>query len=90
MPIYVSPWRFSTRKFNESRIIVRGDHVQHYLNGVKTVEFDFNSDEVKAAVAKSKFKNTDWAKNPLGYIALQDHHEEALFRNIKIRELPAK
>jgi hypothetical protein len=77
-------------QFNESRIIVKGDHVQHYLNDKLTVEFEFNSREVKAAVAQSKFKNTDWAKKPLGYIALQDHHDEAFFRNIKIRELPAK
>jgi len=77
-------------QFNESRIVVRGEHVEHYLNGAKTVEFDFSSDEVKAEIAKSKFKNTDWAKNPVGYIALQDHHDEAFFRNIKIRELLAK
>jgi len=77
-------------QFNESSIKVQGDHVQHYLNGKLTVEFDFNSPEVKAGIAQSKFKNTDWAKNPLGHIALQDHHDEAFFRNIKIRELPAK
>jgi hypothetical protein len=76
-------------EFNDSRIKVQGNHVEHWLNGVKVVEFEFNSDAVKAGIAQSKFKNTDWAKNPLGYIALQDHHDEAFFRNIKLRELPA-
>lgn len=76
-------------EFNESRIVVRGDRVEHWLNDVKVVEFDFGSAELKAAVAKSKFKNTAWAKEPLGYIALQDHHEEVVFRNIRLRELSA-
>ena len=77
-------------QFNQSRIKVQGNHVEHWLNDVKTVEFDFDSPEVKAAVAQSKFKDTAWAKKPSGYIALQDHHDEAFFRNIKIRELPVK
>ena len=77
-------------QFNESRIIVKGQHVEHYLNGKKTVEFDFSSAEVKAGIRESKFKNTDWAKDPVGYIALQDHHDEAFFRNIRIREIPGK
>ena len=76
-------------RFNESRIIVKGNHGEHWLNGVKVVEFDFASPELRDAVSRSKFKNTDWAKNPLGYIALQNHHDEVFFRNIKLRELPA-
>jgi hypothetical protein len=76
-------------EFNDSRILVRGDHVEHWLNDVKVVEFDFGSDQLRAAVAKSKFRNTNWATEPLGYIALQDHHEEVLFRDIRLRELSA-
>lgn len=76
-------------QFNESRIVVRGNHVEHWLNGVKVVEFDFGSPRLDRAVAKSKFKNTNWAKDPIGHIALQDHHDEVWFRNIKIRELNA-
>ena len=75
-------------QYNESRIIVRGNKVEHWLNGQKTVEFEFWSEAFKAAVAKSKFKDSKvWAREPKGFIALTDHHDEAHFRNIKIREL---
>lgn len=75
-------------QFNSSRIIVNGNHVEHWLNGVKVVEFEFTSPELRAAVAESKFKNSpQWARDPVGYIALQDHHDEVCFRNIRIREL---
>ena len=76
-------------QFNTSRILIRGNHGEHWLNGVKVAEFEFGSDALNAAIARSKFKNTDWGKNPKGHIALQDHHDEVFFRNIKIRELPA-
>lgn len=74
-------------QFNASRILVRGNHVEHWLNGVKVVEFEFGSDAVKAGIARSKFKGTNWGQEPLGYIAFQDHHDEAFFRNIRLREL---
>jgi hypothetical protein len=77
-------------EFNQSRIVVRGNHAEHWLNGVKVVEFEFGSDALKAAVAKSKFKDhPEWGRDPRGHIALQDHHDETWFRNLKIRELPA-
>lgn len=76
-------------EFNHSRIIVHGNHVEHWLNGVKVVEFDFGSDALKSAIAKSKFKSSPtWAKDPRGLIVLQDHNDEVYFRNLKIRELP--
>ncbi|HET6246464.1 MAG TPA: DUF1080 domain-containing protein [Tepidisphaeraceae bacterium] len=77
-------------EFNQSRIIIQGNHVEHWLNGVKVVEYEFGSDSFKEAVAKSKFKSSKtWAKDPNGYITLQDHHDEVWFRNLKIRDLPA-
>ncbi|MDB5355537.1 MAG: hypothetical protein JWN24_1990 [Phycisphaerales bacterium] len=75
-------------EFNESRLLVKGNHVEHWLNGVKVVEYEFGSGALKEAVAKSKFKNhPEWARDPKGHIALQDHHDEVFFRNLKIREI---
>ena len=77
-------------EFNTSRILIQGNHVEHWLNGVKVLEFEFWSDAFKEAAAKSKFgKSATWAKEPMGYIALQDHHDEIWFRNMKLRDLPA-
>jgi len=73
---------------NESRILVHGGHVEHWLNGVKVLEYECGSDRIREAVAKSKFKNTagfgDCVK---GRILLQDHGSNVWFRNIKIRAL---
>lgn len=77
-------------QFNHSRIIVQGNHIEHWLNGVKVIDCEFGSEQLNKAIAKSKFKGTDWGKNPLGHIVLQDHHDEVWFRNLKIRQLPAK
>ena len=77
-------------QFNHSRIVVRGNRGEHWLNGQKTVEFEFWSEAFNQAVAKSKFKDPKaWAGNSKGFIALTDHGDEAHFRNIKLRELPA-
>ncbi len=76
-------------EFNESRILVRGQHVEHWLNGVKVLEFELGSEPWKAAVAQSKFKTMSFygVKVP-GHILLQDHGHEVWFRNLKIRVLP--
>ena len=73
-------------QFNESRILVCGHHVEHWLNGEKALEYELGSSEVKAAVAKSKFKNVPGFGEKLrGHILLQDHGGEVWFRNLKIR-----
>jgi hypothetical protein len=80
-----------TGEFNQTRILVQGDHAEHWLNGEKIVEFEFNSDAWKAAVAQSKFRSsTTFGQTKKGQIALQDHGDEVWYRNVKIRELPAK
>jgi hypothetical protein len=76
-------------QFNQSRIVIRGNHVEHWLNGVKVVEAEFGSDAMNQALATSHFRNSDWGKKPQGHIILQDHHSEVFFRNMKIRVLPA-
>ncbi len=71
---------------NHSKIVVKGNHVEHWLNGARVLEYSCGSETVKDAVAKSKFKNTEWFADKIsGHILLQDHQSEAWFRNIKIR-----
>lgn len=73
-------------QWNTSRIVVKGNHVEHWLNGAKTVEFELGSAALMAAKAKSKFKNTaGWGEKQTSPILLQDHNDAAAFRSIKIR-----
>jgi hypothetical protein len=75
--------------WNTSRIIVRGDHVEHWLNGDLVLTYELGSPEVRAAVAKSKFKSVEGFGTKLrGHILLTDHNDEAWFRNLKLREPP--
>jgi len=77
-------------EWNHARILSQGKHVEFWLNGKKTLEFDRGSDDFRARVAASKFKNIpdfgEWAD---GHILLQEHGSEASFKNVKLRELPA-
>jgi hypothetical protein len=75
-------------EINQSRILVKGNHVEHWLNGVKVLEYECGSAAVKAAVAESKFKNITGFGDPAkAHILLQDHNSQVWFRNIKIRSL---
>lgn len=74
-------------EFNETRIIKRGTHIEHWLNGEKILEFEQRSDDLKARIANSKFRDkTGFGEFSRGHILLQDHEDEVWFRNIKIRE----
>lgn len=78
-------------EINHSRIVVRGNHVEHWLNGAKVLDYSCDSEALKAALQQSKFKNTRGFGDKIkGHILLQDHHSEVWFRNIKLRELAAE
>ncbi len=75
-------------EFNEARIVMRGGHGEHWLNGTKVLEFDLDSDEFAARLAASKYAPIDeFAARRPGHIVLQDHGDDVWFRNIKIRVL---
>jgi hypothetical protein len=76
---------------NEGRIVVQGNHVEHWLNGAKVIEYELGSTALKAAKAKSKFKDVPgWEDKLKGHILLQDHGDEVWYQNIRIRELPTR
>jgi hypothetical protein len=75
-------------EWNEARITVKGAHVTHFLNGTKLLEYDLWTPEWKAMVEASKFKAMPgYGLEKTGHIALQDHGDHVMFRNIKIRSL---
>ena len=78
-------------EWNESRLVVNGAHVEQWLNGVKTVEFEMGSDDMKARIAKSKYaKAANFGVKVKSPVLLQDHGDEIAFRNLKLRVPAAK
>ena len=75
-------------EWNASRIVFNGNHGEHWLNGVKIVEYDLGTARMDSALAKSKYKNIKgFADRRTGHIILQDHNEEVYFRSLKVRPL---
>jgi hypothetical protein len=76
--------------WNTTRIVVRGWHIEHWLNGEKIVDVDLSSPEGRLLKMHSKFSAMPhFAEYARGHIALQDHDNMVAFRNIKIRDLGA-
>ena len=75
-------------EWNSSKIVVNANHVEHWLNGVKVLEYELGSPDWKKRVAGSKWKDfPGYGLAKTGYIDLQDHGSEAWFRNIFIKVL---
>ena len=75
--------------WNSVRILVDGNHVEHWLNGFRAVEYELGSGEWLERVAASKFSQwPEYGQASRGHIGLQEHGDVVAFRNIKIRRLP--
>ncbi len=78
----------SIGKWNQARIVILNNYVEHWLNGKLILEYKLETDEWNDLVANSKFRNyPDFSKTTLGNIGLQEHGSIVKFRNLKIKEL---
>ncbi|MEX2512417.1 MAG: DUF1080 domain-containing protein [Cyclobacteriaceae bacterium] len=76
-------------EWNKGRVVVYPDNkVEHYINGLKVLEYNRGSDAYRDLVAGSKYQKwEDFGEAEEGYILLQDHGDEVHYKNIKIKEL---
>jgi hypothetical protein len=75
-------------EWNSARIVVKGRHVEHWLNGLLVLAYERGGKEFLAHKAESKFKDlAGFGEAAKGHILLQDHGDQVFFRNIKIRRL---
>lgn len=75
-------------EWNRVRLVVQGNHAEHWMNGAKLLEYDLGGEALNTLIANSKFK--DWprfAREKTGCIALQNHGGSVWFRNIRVRRL---
>lgn len=74
-------------QFNTSQVVAKGNHLEHWLNGVKVLEMEIGSQEWKEGHSTSKFKKRPEFGTKEGRIMIQDHGGKVWFRNLKIRKL---
>jgi len=75
-------------EFNKSRIVLNGNHGEHWLNGVKVLEYEFGTTEFDSLFQLSKYANyPDFEKKRKGHIVITNHSDDSWYRNIKIRKI---
>lgn len=75
-----------TGEFNRGRILVRNNHIQHWLNGQLVVSQTVDSGDWSERVAQSKFKDIEgFSTNQRGKLMLTDHKSEVWYRNVRLR-----
>lgn len=75
-------------EFNTAKIRFKSNHVEHWLNGAKVVEYEWGSPDVKALIAESKFASMPkFMAESSGHIVFQHHGDEVWYRNIRVRKL---
>ena len=80
-------------EWNAGMIVAKGNHVEHWLNGVKVLEYERGTKAFRDAVAKSKYiawqdPEAFWGEAKEGRLMLQDHHDSTVaFRNLKVKDL---
>jgi hypothetical protein len=74
--------------WNQGRIILNGNHGEHWLNGKKVVEYELGTPHFDSLFQKSKYhKYPHFPEKRYGHIVLQDHADDVWFRNLKIKKL---
>ena len=74
--------------WNTGRIIAKGNHIEHWLNGEKVLTIEFGSSEWQERFTQSKYRDIEGFAAAPGPLLLQDHQDSVLFRKVRVRELP--
>ena len=75
-------------EWNHARILSENNHVEHWLNGMKVLEYERKSEDYRKLVSESKYEKwPDFGEADRGPILLQDHGDRVAFKNIKIRPI---
>ncbi len=75
-------------QWNQGRIIAKGNHIEHWLNGIKVVSYERGSKDYMDKIALTKFKDYyGYGEATTGHILITSHADKVYFRNIKIRRL---